>query len=605
MLPNLEKVEANNGYYIFSTSDQVVGLGVHLTACDVEAADEEVYVEKLSGVFRQLNPSLRLRLMSKSQTKRGELSVFPRSEAFERLDYREQSLICVIEKSTASAFSGLLIPGLKLKRKEENAVDLLLDAARSLRDLGFKTTPLSEAETLKLFVDDNSDWTADIGSVETGSKSIGVIRLVKPSSRQVTPTTLSNILKEIGHDIEIRVCLERLSNSSAELFLQRRLKQVSRESKVGEMQGESLEDTLVSTSLSGESLLNYEFLIVMEKHDKGSLRKALAEVVSQLKPLGDFAIETIGCAPSLICSYPGSRLHVPVLEQEKTLPCFIPAFRIGEVSSFKGEEKRAVTFQREDQSLIHIDLLDPKHQNQNAVIIGTSGKGKSVAHGVLTHSLLHDESVSVLKVDVGGSHSRECAMLGGVEYKLRIDQPSGLNPFALLSQSSDGSEFERSVLGQFLEVLILEEGEKRLSKTMRAELDQALEKYLSVKHKSSSLDQFVRSAGKSLPRKALFDRWVGTGLYQNAFKDLPEADDEDEVKMRGEMRRAGSSSSGAASCGFSTEEEPAPTRERYVTPTALRYFNFSEVFQASDPDFSTAAMAAVLAIFNLELKLHP
>ena len=417
----------------------------------------------------------------------------------------------------------------------------------------------------------------------------------------MTPGTLSECLRETQHDYQIRVCLERLSATNTEILLQRRLKQTSRSSRVGDIQSEALEETLVATSLSGESLLNYEFLIVIEKPTKKELRLALKEVSSAVKALGDFAIETVGCGTSLVCSCPGAQLHVPVLEQESTLPCFIPLFRVGETEAFRGTEKRAVSFLRDDLSVSHIDLLDTKHQNQNAVIVGTSGKGKSVALGVLTHSLLQDDSVSVITVDVGGSHSRECEMMGGTEYKLRIDKPSGLNPFSLLASDGCATESDRSVLAQFLEVLMLEDGEKRLTKAMRAELDQAIEQYLLVKHKSPSLDDFVEKCGDVLPRKKLLERWVGTGLYANAFRDLPIAEDGGSGKGGG----ADSSSSDAASCGFSADEESAPTRKRYVTRTKLRYVNFSEVFQASDPEFSTAAMAAVLAMFNLELKLNP
>ncbi|MDZ4085117.1 MAG: hypothetical protein U1E10_19395 [Bdellovibrionales bacterium] len=37
----------------------------------------------------------------------------------------------------------------------------------------------------------------------------------------------------------------------------------------------------------------------------------------------------------------------------------------------------------------------------------------------------------------------------------------------------------------------------------------------------------------------------------------------------------------------------------------LRYFNFQDIFQASDQDFSQGVMASVLAVFNLEMRNHP
>ncbi len=66
---------------------------------------------------------------------------------------------------------------------------------------------------------------------------------------------------------------------------------------------------------------------------------------------------------------------------------------------------------------------------------------------------------------------------------------------------------------------------------------------------------------KDFPRRNLLKRWVTGGIYESAFK------------------RTSSDKSGVQ---------------------RLRYFNFSQVFEASDPEFAQAGIAAVLAQFNMD-----
>lgn len=66
-----------------------------------------------------------------------------------------------------------------------------------------------------------------------------------------------------------------------------------------------------------------------------------------------------------------------------------------------------------------------------------------------------------------------------------------------------------------------------------------------------------------MPRKELFSRWVGNGVYGNAF---------------------------------------APVNDSNLNLNkALTYFNFSKISQALDPDYAQGGLAAVMAQFNLEM----
>ncbi len=560
MIPLLEKTDSENGIVIFTATDGVRGTGVSLQMIDIESEDADLKSERLSLWLRTLSSKLRARFILK--TKRGSLasSPFPRAESLNQIGFTEKNLTLVLEEAR-SPFS---IQNFTRAKHNSSLRVEFKEALSSLRDLGFEFTNFTLEETEELFVSDLSTWASTIGSVETGSESIGVVRLYKTSSLPLTSATLSNLSNQIPVPFSIVTTLEKIAANQTELLLSRRLKQFqSDESLVGQTKAESAENTLVQNAVTGETLFNFELTVVLKRKTKSELREALQKTASALKNLGDVFIETTGTGISLVASQPGSSQHVPIVEKESVLPVFIPLFTLGQAHKFSGESKRAVSVHRRDESLFHLDLLDPNHQNANAVIVGSSGRGKSVFLGTLTQSLLTDENVRMIKVDVGGSHTRECAMNNGTEYKISIDTSSGLNPFGLITSDNSSLEFVRSVLGQFLESLLREEGELRLSKTIRSQIDSSLNAYLNDFKGPRSLDTFYDFA-KDIPRRDLLSRWCKNGLYANAF--------------RGDGK---------------------------LHESRLHYFNFSEVFQAADPEFAQAAMAAVLATFNLEMRLYP
>lgn len=560
MIPMIDKIETMNDLSIFHTTDGVKGCGVLLELVDIECENAELKAERLSLWFRTLSSKVRARFILNVSGSESELSGFPRSNAVNELGYSSKNLTLVIEEADGAS----PIMRLVSKRSAENSFVLLNEALRSLKDLGFLFKHLGPVETQNLFVDDFSQWTSTVGSIETGSNSVGVVRLFKPSASGISLSTLANVISQLPAPFEVRLGVEKLGAAQTELLLQRRLKQFSSEtSRVGEAKAESAQDTLIQTSISGEALLNYELVVVCCRPTKELLRDDLRKIAASLKSLGDVYIETIGAAPSFVASSPGRRMHVPLIEKESVLPVFAPIFTTGEAKLFKGESERAVSLHRRDRTLFHLDLLSSQHQNANAIVVGSSGLGKSVFLGTLTHSLLQSDSVRMIKVDVGGSHSRECELNGGIEYKISIDQTSGLNPFGLVARGDGGNEFVRSVLGQFLESLLKEEGEIRLSKAIRSQIDEALSSYLRDFTGERNLDTFYDFATE-LPRRDLLSRWCKKGLYANAFR------------------------------GSASNQE-----------SRLRYFNFAEVFQAADPEFAQAAMAAVLATFNLEMRLNP
>ena len=88
----------------------------------------------------------------------------------------------------------------------------------------------------------------------------------------------------------------------------------------------------------------------------------------------------------------------------------------------------SLLYHRRDLSLDVINPFSQSYSNHTGVIIGKSGKGKSVFANLLTKSLFHDERASIFLVDVKGSHKKTVKALGGRIYNIDIKNSSGLNP---------------------------------------------------------------------------------------------------------------------------------------------------------------------------------
>lgn len=65
---------------------------------------------------------------------------------------------------------------------------------------------------------------------------------------------------------------------------------------------------------------------------------------------------------------------------------------------------------------------------------------ESVLANALSSALMQDPDVRMIKIDVGGSYKKECEAFEGTEVNFRLDSPSGINPFRVLSRISSSNE---------------------------------------------------------------------------------------------------------------------------------------------------------------------
>jgi energy-coupling factor transporter ATP-binding protein EcfA2 len=389
-------------------------------------------------------------------------------------------------------------------------------------------------------------------------KLIGVARLGDLSAESFEISALGLLKDQLEPPYTLALTISPNSRELSEAML--RLK--SGRNKAGESLAESnqhleAEKGLESVITGEERVFRISFTGLFSRLNLEDLRRSLSETIRALAPIGKFEKEVFGLKPLVKATLPGGGFHVPLQEMESNIPFLMPLISQGVAQA--SCQKGVLVLHRRDDSLDTVNLFDAINDNFSACIFGKSGSGKSVLTNLLTRALHNASDIEIIKVDVGGSHSKETRQLGGSEFRLSLDKPSGINPFRLAAEVKD-QEVAVGVLVNLLSTLITENNEVEVSKSIKAELEKSLSCYMEKRPQSPSLSGLLKSQDQ-VPRRELLERWGDKGVFKNAFRETAEQS----------------------------------------TDSKLLYFNFSEIFQASDPDFGQGGLAAVMAYFNFKM----
>lgn len=570
MIPVLAQIEKYEDISVWQTVDGKSGIGFSIIPCDLECDNRENYHRKIFGLIRNLDPNVLGRLKLSVTNDSSFARTTSRSAALTDLGYTKKYLQLYLELNSEPEIVKKA-KSLLFKDTTDKDLNALIEVYECVKKSGLTVLPLTDSEIEKLFLNTKLIWQKCSASVCNGAEHTGVIRLAKPSNDTISEESLARVYDKIPKPFDVHFSFQKIDAAKIKLELERKLKQAASDSTLNptnDILKESTVTTISDAVKNGSQFFNYELIFTIERSSEKELFEDLKQSFNALNTFADFQIETFGATPNFLATLVGNSQHLPLKEIDETLPLYMPIWFFGENDNTY-PNPRSLMLHRSDRSLYGFDLFNPSYSVFNSLIIGTSGKGKSVLTGMLTQALLNDPNVSVIKLDVGGSHSKECELLGGLEFKLQLNTPSGINPF-LISNNPEISDAEKvGILSRFLMVLIQEQGELQFSKDLRSQIEECVQVYLS-RAKEPSLQEFYDLAA-NFPRRNLLRRWVSGGVYEKAFAATPKSPE-------------------AEGLGLDN--------------IRLRYFNFSQVFQASDPEFAQAGLAAVLAQFNVETLIN-
>lgn len=561
ILPEISEIQEYEKATVFQSTHLNVGALFEIPSFDLEKKNLNHFGGLLSSLPE--NWILKLKLIALKEYNLNSPSF--RTSFFQDLGFLNRKIIFSIELSGKDPLGVQSVFNFFKNKKTPFA----LDCARFLEHLpiadlkALKAKALCKQETVSFLDPPKSQILREKSYLDFGEYLLGLIRLFRPPQNQMSFFTLSDICKSLPLPFEIVVSIKKQSRMSSQFWLNAHLKKenLSPSSKERAL---NLKE-IIQESLS-QSLFDVEWILLLKRSSESQLRDSINECILNLQPLGDgIMVETFGVGHSYFCSLFGAKdQHFTFKEKEENIPIFLPIFTLGEEKLKKKFKKRSLLLHREDESLHAFDLFDPSFLAFNALISGKTGSGKSAFGNMLSSSLLQDDDINMIKIDVGGSYKKECEIFQGKQICFSLDQPSGLNPFHYLKDNQIEKE-TISTLSELLSVLILEEGESSISKMMQRDIEKSLFSYRNALLESvvilSNIDTFLNFS-KDFPRKSLLERWVSGGIFENALKST---------------------------------ESILEQKNRY------RYFNFANIQSASQRDFSAGVMAAVIAEVNLEM----
>ncbi len=533
--------------------------GFEVDLLDEELLENDQLEALLMSLLKDLPLGRTLRVYLKSEYSNLDTHEHSRTESLKDIGFVKNRAFLFLEKPAKMDLSFFV------KHKSSKGQSVLTDFLL-FKNHEVKVKPLSQKEVESLFPVLQDELFHKFQTIDLGEELVSVLRLTKQSEFGMDLMTLSHIKDLLPLPYTIGVSIQAVSGAEAETFLRRRSKQNSLGSDLNENRKyEEAQGYLEDITLNGSKLYRFEWQCLISRKSEEYLRQDREELKRRLEALGSIYIESVGALESLKSFYLGEEPHFTLLEKDSTLITYIPLVTRGESKTNQVYKNQSLAVHRRDESLSYINIFDPRYESFSWCIFGRPGTGKSVLTNAITRALHYDPDIKIIKIDVGGSHSRETEILGGVEKTLNLNEPTGINPFDVILELGSTKE-ALQILATFLEVLILEEGESKLSKIMKSDLERAILEYISLSKLKLSLKGFYDQSSE-IPRKELLQRWVGKGVYGNAFST-----DKDDSKS-----------------------------SYFNLNNSLTYFNFSKISQALDPDYAQGGLAAVMAQFNLEM----
>ncbi|MDE0151970.1 MAG: hypothetical protein OXK80_05705 [Bdellovibrionales bacterium] len=390
--------------------------------------------------------------------------------------------------------------------------------------------------------------------LKSSKNLMGVLKLKNSGNYPLSLSSLALMLEKIPKPFGVHISFEKMSHVKGEKTLHQKSKEEAEgKGLVSFEKYKNTQKALSDMELSGEELFHYEAHITLKRLSEAYLRRDIAQSLQKATTLGEWVCESFGAYPSLLALSPGSPLLYKLIEKSSTLKCFLPFLRFGASLDEKKKDKGSLVYHRRDLSLDEINPFSKDYANHTGVIIGKSGKGKSVFANLLTKSLFHDEKAHIFLVDVRGSHKKTVERLFGKTYNLDIKNPCGLNPLKNLTDSKESIE----ITGNFIEKLFLEEKESSLPSQEKILLEKNLIQFSKSK-KEKNLDNLYKSLDH--PRADKLLRWTKGSLNENIFNN-----------------------------------------QESIANNRLIYFNFENISTASNSYVAKAIIANIMAEFSFKL----
>ena len=519
-IPTLSHIERDGEHAFWITESGIVGLTYRVGHVDIETDDLDELYQSFGEAMKKGESAVVIRLQSLSDFVKTEELEHSRTRAIEQIGRVEKRALLTLETQSDLSMSTVM-RGIFTRKGRPSTFNREMERLKLvLASLPFHAETLqalSDGEIGDLFRAARVRPVLNGALIETGTDVISICRLRKLSDGMVSNVALALAREVLPLPFELSVTYRPISRMKAELILKHEkgmLRGIT--DSLTQKKHEQVSNVLDEVLLSGMGLLELEFQLVLRRRTERDARDDLATAIRILTRVGEFYPERSGVFESWLATLPGGGQHVTQCLQSSDAPFYLPIVSRGVSDRPSAVPKRALALHRADHSVMYFDNFHRNYDSFSELIIGEPGRGKSVLLQLKTAAVLSDPRNQIIKVETGDSAGRECRELGGEEVNFSISEPSGQNPFEVVSEFGP-AEDACCILANFICVLSKESNEYGLTKAMKGDIEKAVLAYATSAPKAPCIDDFL-SKQDNVPRAALLARWGSQGIYRNVMK---------------------------------------------------------------------------------------
>ena len=217
---------------------------------------------------------------------------------------------------------------------------------------------------------------------------------------------------------------------------------------------QELEELITTIRGSSQKLFTMSFAVVFRDRDLARVEQNAADGLKGFQELGsaggvvdDLNHEDLylACLPNH--SHFNSRKHVMHSEPlVHLLPLSDP---------WTGTPEAKMLFENPQGELVNLDMFDGSLPAKHALVIGTTGSGKSfTTNYILTNFFIESALNHIIIIDVGGSYRKLCQLFDGSYFDVELSEEYGFNPFPDKGKIFDGKEFDPDDLAYLILIML-------------------------------------------------------------------------------------------------------------------------------------------------------
>ncbi len=297
-----------------------------------------------------------------------------------------------------------------------------------------------------------------------------------------TFATMAAQLRDLPFDSRLQLTLHNPSQQKEleSLQLQRRMAYsmiAGKRSGVSDLDSEAkfrdLETLLEQMVAQGEKVFHFGLQVILKSQYPEVLDDYVTQTLMKIRELsGAEGMEESLAAFDIFATtaLPNARAK----ERTKRIKTSNLADLLPLYGPWKGHAEPKILLRTRYGSLVGFNPFSSELTNSNQIVSGGSGSGKSFLTNLLLMQMLN-ENPKVFIVDIGGSYKKICENFDGQYIPLGVEADFSINPFDLAAGESLPSNQKLKFLLSLVEVMTKEDGEARLGRLERAEIEAAIQ----------------------------------------------------------------------------------------------------------------------------------